>query len=102
MTNKGDTQFAAECLWPGVTAGDVRDLEERVRQACAGEAGPVRYLGAVFMPEDEVVLYMFSGSREVVEVAAQAAGVPFERLVEVQNTRTTNRKDTRSASLPKQ
>jgi hypothetical protein len=77
-----EDELVAECLWPGVTEAAVNDLEERVRRHCAGPGSSVRYLGSVLMPTDEVVLCVFRGPLEEVRRAAQAAGVPFDRLLE--------------------
>ena len=76
-----EDEFVAECLWPGVTEAAVHDLEERVRRHCAGPGCSVQYRGAVLMPTDEVVLFVFKVSEEEVRQAAEAAGVPFDRLL---------------------
>jgi hypothetical protein len=76
--------FAAECFWTGVTEQDVRDLEERIRSAVSELASPTQplaYVGSLLMPTDEVVLCLFEGSEGQVRLAAQRAGVPFDRIV---------------------
>ena len=79
------TSFIAECFWPGVTDAKVAALEARAR-ASAGElrqAGElVRYVGAILMREDEVVLCQFEGAPDAVRRAAELAEVPFARIVE--------------------
>jgi hypothetical protein len=79
------TEFVAECLWPDVHADDLRALDRRA----AGESerltaggGSVRYLGSLLMPEDEVVLCLFEGSREDVRAVVQAAAIPCDRILE--------------------
>ena len=36
---------------------------------------------APLMPTDEVVIFLFEGSEDQVRLAAQRAGVPFDRIV---------------------
>ena len=45
------------------------------------EGKPLRYAGSILMPTDEVVLCLFEGSEDLVTLAAQQAGVPFNRIV---------------------
>ena len=76
--------FVAECFWTGVTEQDVRALDERIHATIAdlGLNGEhVRYSGSILMPTDEVVLCLFEGTEDLVLLAAQRAGVPFERIV---------------------
>ena len=86
MTESGAPgEYVAECFWPGVDAAAVRALDERVAQTAAEltRAGtPVRYVGSLFMREDEVVLCLFEGAEASVRKAAELAGVPFERILE--------------------
>lgn len=75
----------AECFWAGVSARDVRQLDERAGASAtelsrAGE--PVRYLGSILMLEDEVVLCLFEGVLDAVRRTAERARIPFERIVE--------------------
>ncbi len=86
MTESGaPREYVAECFWPGVDAAAVRALDERAAET-AGEltrAGtPVRYVGSLFMREDEVVLCLFEGPEASVRKAAELARVPFERILE--------------------
>ncbi len=74
------TRFVAECFWPGVEEGDVAALGRRIDAAAAGST--VRYLGAILMHEDEVVLCEFEGRAEAVRAIAEEAAVPFARLLE--------------------
>ena len=80
------TEFLAECLWPGVTQGELAELALRARrgaEATAGTSDEVRYAGSLLMPGDEVVFFVFEGSSSAaVEKVAAAAGIPFERIVE--------------------
>jgi hypothetical protein len=78
-------EFIAECLWPGVRESDLRELDER---ACASAAklaasgAPVTYGGSLLMREDEVVLCLFEGQLDAVREAAEAARIPFDRILE--------------------
>jgi len=52
--------------------------EELTRQGT-----PVRYLRAIFVPEDETCLFLYeAGSADTVREAAVLAGLPFERVAE--------------------
>jgi len=77
--------FVAECFWPGVRETDLRELDERAQAAvtAAGGVGEVvRYLGAILLREDEVVLCRFEGAAVAVRRAAEEARIPFERILE--------------------
>jgi hypothetical protein len=74
--------FVAECFWPGVREADLRALDERAQAAAAAAAGAVRYLGAILLREDEVVLCRFEGGAAAVRRAAEEAAIPFERILE--------------------
>jgi hypothetical protein len=44
---------------------------------------PVRYLSAIFVPEDETCLFLYeAASADTVREAALLAGLPFERVAE--------------------
>ena len=74
--------YVAECFWPGVTDSDLELLDQRVELAVAGLAPPVRYLGAILIREDEVVLCQFEGTSDAVHAAATRAAVPYARIIE--------------------
>ena len=78
-------EFVAECLWPDVHEDDLHALDQRAahettRLAAGGRA--VHYLGSMLMREDEVVLCRFAGEGDAVREAADAARVPFQRILE--------------------
>jgi hypothetical protein len=80
-----ESEYVAECFWPGVREDDLSALDERVAGVVAGlsENGePIRYLGSILMRGDEVVLCLFEGSEPMVRLAAAQAEVPFERILE--------------------
>jgi hypothetical protein len=79
------TEYVAECLWPDVRKDDLRALDERAAEASeriTAQGGSVRYLGSLLMPEDEVVLCLFRGGQDDVRRVAQAARIPYDRILE--------------------
>jgi hypothetical protein len=77
--------YVAECFWVGVTDEDLRSLDHRAaasaeQRSRGGE--DVRYLGSVLMRQDEVVLCFFEGAESSVRKVAEAAEIPFERILE--------------------
>lgn len=80
-----EDDFVVECVWPGVSVADVLDLDRRARwiaRVLRGRGIPVRFLGSVLVPGDEVALFEFrAGSCEVVADASTRAGIPFQRIV---------------------
>jgi hypothetical protein len=72
----------AECLLPGVTEALAEALGQRVRAEVARSARRrVRFLGSLLMPEDEVLLCLFSGTRAEVLAVSERADLPFERIL---------------------
>jgi hypothetical protein len=80
VTSQVSQEYAVECLWPGVDEAGLASLERRIRR-CLGQEPSVRYLGSLLMREDEVVLCHFSGPRAGVRAVAEAAQIPYERIV---------------------
>ena len=79
------TRYVAECFWSGVTARDLQALDARAHAAAldlAGDGNAVGYLGSLLIRRDDVVLCLFEGSAPAVRLAAERAGIPFERLLE--------------------
>lgn len=65
-------------------------LDARARECVAAlvSAGEnVRYLGSILMREDEVVLCRIEGSEWSARRLAECAAIPFERIVEVAESR---------------
>jgi uncharacterized protein DUF4242 len=75
------SEFVVECLWPGVHESDLAALDERAEASTARPDSGVRYLGSLLMPEDEVVLCLFSGEQEAVRRVVEQAQIPFERIL---------------------
>jgi hypothetical protein len=89
------TSFVAECFWVGVTDDDLRRIDERAAaavQALDSQEDHVRYHGSVLMRSDEVVLCFFEGSAAGVHRAAEAAAIPFERILETARSPWADRK----------
>jgi hypothetical protein len=92
------TSFVAECFWPGVTDRDLQALDERAAGSAstlASEGETVSYLGSILVRDDEVVLCLFEGSAAAVQLAAERAGIPFERILEA--TDSTHLRDRATA-----
>ena len=79
-----DHDYVVECFWPGVTTADVDELDRRARAIARGSRRrgiPVRYLGSLLVPDDEIVVFEFQAcSPEVVAEASVMAGIPFQRI----------------------
>ncbi|MGH9124930.1 MAG: hypothetical protein ACRDZ8_09420 [Acidimicrobiales bacterium] len=89
MQDQPPTEFLAECFWPGVAESDLQALDERVQALAAELAGQsldIEYLGSLLIRSDEVVFCRFRGREELVRHVAEGAGVPFERILEAQQS----------------
>jgi hypothetical protein len=75
------TWQVAECLVPGVTTASAQALGERVRTELARSGSPVSFLGVLLMPEDEVLLCLFTGPLSEVRAVSERAQLPFERIL---------------------
>jgi hypothetical protein len=85
MASEKASEFVAECLWPDVREGDLRALDERAiaeAERFTVDGGSVRYLGPLLMRADEVVLCLFRGGLEDVRQVADAARIPYDRVLE--------------------
>jgi hypothetical protein len=83
---RSDATYMAECFWPDVHQESVEQAARRIRRSIAeltAEAGGVELIGAILLPVDEVVFYLFNGdSANSVGEACQRAEVAFERVLE--------------------
>lgn len=88
MTRFGDGPriFFVECLASPADEASVIRGRNRLRSACADirDAGTaIEYLGALLVPEDELVLHMFvSAGPDVVRLVSERATIRVERIVE--------------------
>lgn len=77
--------FVAECFWPGAAQSDVVAAAERVRRSAAEEASEVNrveLVDTIYMPDDEVVLFVFEApSADAVREVAERAQIGHERVV---------------------
>ena len=75
-----------ECYSPGIERDAVARAGERAREASAGlraDGRAVEYLGAVLVPDDEVVFHAFAAQDgDVVCDVSRQADLRFERIVE--------------------
>lgn len=78
--------YAAKCYWPGVTQSELQHAAAAAGHEAArfcGEGKPIRYLGSLLFPADDLVLCIFdSPERERVSDTATRAHIPCERLME--------------------
>jgi hypothetical protein len=73
--------YTAKCFWPGLTEDDLRLAAARA-EGETRNAGTT-FLGALYLPGDELVLCLFdAGSRADVKQASERAGMPCERVIE--------------------
>ena len=80
----GRVDFVAECFWSGVTEQDVRASDSRLCAAISelvSNGHHIGYAGPLVMPTDEVVMYLFEGTEEIVKLAAERAGIPYDRII---------------------
>jgi hypothetical protein len=79
-------QFLVEVFAPRSQAGELRRVEERARAATrrvSHAAAGVRYLRAIYVPEDETCFYVFEApSADLVAEASALAGLSDSRIVE--------------------
>ncbi len=94
----------AECFWPGVTAQNVADVGERLRQASRTMGSDnrfARYFGAILVPTDEIALVLLeAGSIDAATEIAQRAGVPSERILEIVHLAGSRPRFTEYSSIP--
>lgn len=78
--------YLLECYQPGLERAAVESVIDRALAAAANlreEGRKVEYVGAIFVPEDEVVFHVFAAeSADAVREASARASVEYERVVE--------------------
>jgi hypothetical protein len=78
--------YLLECYKPGLERADVESATDRALAASAElreEGRKVEYVGAILVPEDEVVFHVFAAeSAAAVREASARASVEYERVVE--------------------
>jgi hypothetical protein len=74
--------YTAKCFWPGVTEDTLRLAARRAGNE-SGEQPQAAFRGALYLPDDELVLCLFDAfSRASVKQASERAGMPCERVIE--------------------
>ena len=74
--------YTAKCFWPGVTEDELRLATARVGGDIRGAAAS-DVPGALYLPDDELVLCLFeASSRASVKHASEHASMPCERVIE--------------------
>jgi hypothetical protein len=69
--------YLVECYWPGVDAGAVKAALARAD----AEEKDVQCIETILVPEDEIVLCLFTGpSAQAVRAATLRSGLPSERV----------------------
>jgi hypothetical protein len=95
MERTGAAEYLAECLWSGVKEAELAEADARAgasAEATTTESEPVRYLGSMLVPDDEVVFFFFAGpSPAAIERVARRAQIPFQRVLE--SVRVSDRRD---------
>jgi hypothetical protein len=80
------TEYLVEVYAPRNGAAGVRDAAARARasaDAVSRKGVPVRYVRAIFVPDDETCFHVFeAGSREAVRAASERAAFHSVRIVE--------------------
>ena len=71
----------AECLLPGLTPAGAEAFGKRLRTELVRDQSPVSFIGSLLMPEDEVLLCLFTGAVADVRALSERAGLPFERIL---------------------
>ena len=81
------TSFMAECFWPGVTEQQLAEAGARARRASGAITSggvPVRYIGSILVPADEIALCLFeAASIEAASDLNRRAAIPFERILQI-------------------
>ena len=80
-------RYLVELYMSRMGAGCLPQAGARARagaEALAREGTPVRYVRSFFVPKDETWFLIYEGpSSAAVEAAANAGGIPFERVAEL-------------------
>jgi hypothetical protein len=78
--------YTAKCYWPGVNESELEHAAAAAAHEAArfrGEGKPIRYLGSLLFPADDLVLCIFeTPERERVSETTARAHIPCERLME--------------------
>jgi hypothetical protein len=81
---RDELNYMVECFWPDVRRETVDEASRRIRESAADltRAGTeVALTGAILVPDDDVVFYLFNGSADAVRQACQRGEIDFARVV---------------------
>ena len=85
----GPVTYLVECYWPGTTHGAISEAIDRARAATTGISATgqqVRFVRAMFVPEDEAVLIVFEALfPQAVREATEQAGLSADRISVAEN-----------------
>jgi hypothetical protein len=86
-----------ECYWPDITDDKLHIATARLETATrtrrsAGSA--LTYVGALHMPDDETVFFLFAGAEDDVRAVSADAQVPFDRITATRWISSTAEVDT--------
>jgi Protein of unknown function (DUF4242) len=75
--------FLVESYVPKVADPAPSELVTRLDAAAKALGSEIRYVRAIFVPEDETCFYLFEGpSAEAVRLVSERAGLGYERILE--------------------
>ena len=84
------TRYLVELYVSRAGSGGADGAAQRARsaaEAMAREGLPVRWLRAIFVPEEETCFYLFeAASAELVRAVGERAGISFDRVLEADET----------------
>jgi hypothetical protein len=79
------TNYLVELYRPSPDPESLRGVADRLAvsaRSLSGEGTPVRYIDAVFLPDDEISLHLFEASCDVdVRAVVRRAGLIADRIV---------------------
>jgi len=82
--------FVVDCVWPGISPATVDALDSHVREMTRRAAlrdVPIRYLGALVLPGEGLVLFEFlAATGDAVATTCTGAGIPFQRVAPAMRT----------------
>jgi hypothetical protein len=84
--SQGAKTYLVESYWPGITYASLADAVDRTTTALAQLVQRPRdteFIGAILLPADETVYWLFHGDEHGVRTTAAVADIAFERVVEV-------------------
>ena len=81
--------------------GELQALAAQARSAAEqvnAEGAPVRFLRAIFVPDDEACFHLFKGTASAVAEASSRSLIPFEQITESAHRPDAGFRDTEEGS----